>query len=141
MSLFTERSQLDQDLAFKDSLILRALEAANHSALTLRQSYDQFYSLPVERLEAVLNHSIPATLEMFSGNTAFGKAVNEALDSAEFGTVRAPVELPSHVLFDGEKFVVAVAEVVVPTELPLTDEPKPEIEAGIDETQTELEAL
>jgi hypothetical protein len=141
MPLFTERTQLEKDLAFKDSLILRALEAANHSALTLRQCYDQFYVLPTERLSAVLNHNIPATLEMFSGNTAFGQAVNAALDSAEFGTVRAPVELPSHVLFDGEKFIVAISEVVAPTELPLTDEPKPEIEAGIDETQTELEAL
>jgi hypothetical protein len=140
MPLFTERTQLENDLAFKDSLILRALEAANHSALTLRQCYDQFYELPTERLCAVINHSIPATLEMFSGNTAFGQAVHTALDSAEFGTVRATVELPSNITFDGNQFVVAIAEVVATPELPLIEEPKPEVATEIDETQIELES-
>lgn len=107
MSLFTERSQLDQDLAFKDSLILRALEAANHAAVTLQGCFQTFYELPPERLQAVLNHSIPSTLAMFQGNTTFGAAVNAALDAAEFGSVRAPVELPAHVSFNGKAFVIA----------------------------------
>ena len=110
MSLFTERSQLDQDLAFKDSLILRALEAANHAAVTLQGCYQTFYELPPERLEAVLNHSIPSTLAMFQGNTIFGAAANAALDAAEYGSVRAPVELPPNVTFDGAKFVVSNPE-------------------------------
>lgn len=107
MPLFTERTQLDQDLALKDSLILKALEAANHAALTLRQCYDHFYALPADRLVAVLNNSIPATLAMFAGNTALGQAVNNSLDAAEFGSVRAPVELPAHVTFDGKVFAIA----------------------------------
>jgi len=106
MPLFTARSQLDQDLAFKDSLILRALEAANHAAVTLQGCYQTFYELPPERLEAVLNHSIPSTLAMFQGNTIFGAAANAALDAAEYGSVRAPVELPAHVTFDGTAFIV-----------------------------------
>jgi hypothetical protein len=106
MPLFTERTQLDQDLAYKDSLILRALEAANHVAVTLDMSYREFWSLPPERLEAVLNADIPRTLAMFAGNTAFGTAANAALDAASYGTVRAPVELPANVTFDGKKFVV-----------------------------------
>ena len=109
MSLFTERSQLDQDLAFKDSLILRALEAANHAAVTLQGCFQTFYELPPERLQAVLNHSIPSTLAMFQGNTTLGQAVNDSLDSADFGSVRAPVELPAHVTFDGKAFVVVTS--------------------------------
>lgn len=110
MSLFTERSQLDQDLAFKDSLILRALEAANHAAVTLQGCFQTFYELPPERLQAVLNHSIPSTLAMFQGNTTFGAAANAALDAAGYGSVRAPVELPPSVTFDGTQFVVAIPE-------------------------------
>lgn len=110
MSLFTERSQLDQDLAFKDSLILKALEAAYHSALTLRQCYDEFYALPADRLTAVLNHSIPSTLAMFSANTKLGQAINDSLDSANFAVVRAPVELPPNLTFDGTVFVVSKPE-------------------------------
>jgi len=106
MSLFTERTQLEKDLALKDSLILKALAAANHAAVTLRECYDQFYALPADRLEAVLNNSIPSTLAMFAANTSLGQAVNASLDAAEFGTVRAPVELPAHVTFDGTQFVV-----------------------------------
>jgi hypothetical protein len=106
MPLFTERTQLDQDLAYKDSLILRALEAANHVAVTLDMSYREFWSLSPERLEAVLNADIPRTLAMFAGNTAFGTAANAALDAASYGTVRAPVDLPANVTFDGKKFTV-----------------------------------
>ena len=106
MPLFTEKTQLQRDLDFKDSLILRALEAANHVAVTLDMSYREFWSLPSERLEAVLNADIPRTLAMFAGNTAFGTAANAALDAANYGTVRAPVELPPHVSFNGSQFVV-----------------------------------
>jgi len=106
MPLFTERTQLDSDLAFKDSLILKALEAANHAAITLREAYNQFYALPADRLEAVLNADLQRTLAMFVGNTALGQAVNASLDAAEFGSTRAPVELPAHVNFNGTAFVV-----------------------------------
>lgn len=110
MSLFTERSQLDQDLALKDSLILRALDAANHAATTLRECFNTFYSLPADRLEAVLNHNISSTLVMFQGNTNFGAAANAALDAAGYGSVRAPVELPPNVTFNGTQFVVSNPE-------------------------------
>lgn len=106
MALLTERSQLDQDLAFKDSLILRALDAANHVAGTLRECYDLFYALPADRLAAVLNHDLQSTLEMFDGNTSLGAAANTALDLASYGAVRAPVTLPPHVTFNGTEFIV-----------------------------------
>lgn len=110
MSLFTQRTQLDIDLAFKDSLILRALEAANHAAITLKECFDLFYALPPDRLADVLNNSIPSTLAMFAGNTSLGQAANNALDAASFGTVRAPVELPPSVTFDGKKFTVSTTQ-------------------------------
>lgn len=114
MSLFTQRTQLDQDLAFKDSLILRGLEAAHHMAVTLEMSYREFWELPTDRLEAILNADIPRTLAMFAGNTELGTAVNSALDTAKYGTVRSPVELPPNVSFDGKKFTVTTSENVQP---------------------------
>lgn len=106
MPLFTEKTQLQRDLDFKDSLILRALEAANHLAITLDQGYREFYALPPERVAAVLNADIPRSLAMMEGNTNLGVAANTALDAASYGTVRAPVELPPHVSFNGSQFVV-----------------------------------
>jgi hypothetical protein len=106
MPLFTERTQLDRDLAFKDSLILLALKATNHLAITLDQVYREFYSLPPDRLAAVLNHDVAASLAMCQNNTALGVPANEALDLVGYGTVRAPVELPPHVSFNGTEFVV-----------------------------------
>lgn len=110
MPLFTEKTQLQRDLDYKDSLILRALEAANHVAVTLDMSYREFWSLPAERLEAVLNADIPRSLAMMEGNTNLGVAANTALDAASYGTVRAPVELPPHVSFNGAEFEVSNPE-------------------------------
>lgn len=86
-------NQLEADLGAKDMLILRAAEATHHLASVLSNVHQAFWSVPTERLLAVLNADVPATLETFAANTALAEACNaslNALDIAEMST-RAPV--------------------------------------------------
>ena len=94
MSLLTLRTELESDLSEKDSSILRCAEAAHNLAAVLRNENARFWSVPTERLLAVLNHNVEVTLATFSANTAAGTAVNTILDQLadpRFPT-RAPVE-------------------------------------------------
>jgi hypothetical protein len=103
-------NQLEADLAAKDVLILRAAEATHHLASVLSNVHHAFWSVPTERLLAVLNADIPATLETFAANTALAQACNaslNALDLPEMST-RAPVEPGrTDIVFDGGQFVLA----------------------------------
>ena len=96
------------DLDTKDALILQAGEATHHLASTLASTNAQFWSLPTDRLLAVLNADIPATLATFEANTALGLQVNASLDAlavSRFST-RAPVTAGrSDIVFDGAAFV------------------------------------
>lgn len=93
MSLIKPLSETEQDLALKDSLILRVAEATHHLAATLKNTNDQFWSLPTERLLAVLNADVISTLNTFAANAGIGQAVNDSLDSVglpQYST-RAPL--------------------------------------------------
>ena len=80
MPLLTPKTQLEQDLAAKDESVLRAAEATNHLAAVLKNENELFWSLPTDRLLAVLNHDVPTTLATFAANTATGNAINATLD-------------------------------------------------------------
>jgi hypothetical protein len=107
------------DLDVKDALILQAAEATHHLASVLATTNEQFWSFPTDRLLAVLNADIPATLVTFATNTALAGAVNASLDALNLPQFsrRAPTEQGrSDIEFDGAVFVH-----VTP--------PEPEIEA------------
>jgi hypothetical protein len=80
MSLITPKTQLESDLQDKDELVIQCAQAANHLAAVLSNQNVKFWSLPTDRLVAVLNHDVPVTLATFAANTSLGSAVNSILD-------------------------------------------------------------
>jgi hypothetical protein len=122
MSIIRPLTQAESDLAAKEQLVLQAGEATHHLASTLATTNQQFWSLPTDRLLAVLNADIPATLATFAANTALATQVNASLDALNVPrfSSRAPVEAGrSDIIFNGTVF-----EYVAPPE----PEPEPEPE-------------
>ena len=120
MSIIRQLTEAESDLAAKEQLVLQAGEATHHLASTLVSTNAAFWSLPTERLLAVLNADLPATLATFETNTALGLQVNASLDALavpRFST-RAPVTAGrSDIVFDGTAFVYVA---------PPAPEPEPE---------------
>jgi hypothetical protein len=108
MSIIRQLTQAEADLAAKEQLVLQAGEATHHLASTLATTNAQFWSLPTDRLLAVLNADIPATLATFAATTALGLQVNASLDALavpQFAS-RAPVTAGrSDIVFDGTAFI------------------------------------
>lgn len=93
MKFITPKTQLESDLDEKDESILRCAQAANNLAAVLHNENDRFWSLPTDRLLAVLNANVPVTLATFEANTLAGTAINNILDQLADPTLtqRAPV--------------------------------------------------
>jgi len=108
MSIIRQLTTAEADLQAKEQLVLQAGEATHHLASTLATTNAAFWSLPTDRLLAVLNADIPATLATFAANTALGMQVNASLDALavpRFAT-RAPVTAGrTDIVFDGAAFV------------------------------------
>jgi len=124
MSLITQKSQLEQDLAEKDAGVLRAATALHHAATVLAGENNRFWSVPTDRLLAVLNADLALTLATFTANTQAGTAINALLDAIDSPDMprRAPVEPGrSDIVFDGAAFVY-----VAPPDPEPDPEPSPE---------------
>lgn len=100
-------TQLEADLAAKDQLVLQAAEATHHLATVLAAVHRAFWSLPEERLLAVLNADVPTTLATFAANTALATACNANLDALDLPRFshRAILTTPADITFDGAQFV------------------------------------
>ena len=109
MSLLTYKNELQSDLAAKDESILICAQATNGLAATLKNANDQFWSLPTDRLLAVLNHDTQTTLATFAANSVTGNAINAVLDQLALPQFvnRAPVaQGRADIVFDGTEFVL-----------------------------------
>lgn len=107
MSLLTQKTELEKDLAAKDESIIRCAEAAHHFAAVLKNENDRFWALPTERLLAVMNHDVSTTLATFAANTATGTALNATLDQLDLPqfSTRAPVTPGRNdIVFNGTSF-------------------------------------
>jgi hypothetical protein len=108
MPILRQLTESESDLIAKEQLILRAAEATHHLACVLSATNSAFWSLPTERLLAILNKDIPTTLATFEANTLLGMQVNASLNAlglTHFPT-RAPVELGRlDITFNGTKFI------------------------------------
>lgn len=81
MPLLTNTTdQLALDRAELETRIAATGEALNHLAAVARQGFDWLWSLPTERLLAVLNADVTWTLALFSANTQMGEVGNGMLD-------------------------------------------------------------
>lgn len=114
MPIIRELTEAESDLAIKEALVLQAGEATHHLASTLATTNTQFWSLPTDRLLAVLNADVPTTLATFALNSSLGAEINASLDALNVGTfsARAPVTAGrSDIVFDGTAFVYVTPEV------------------------------
>ena len=108
MSLITQKTQLEADLAEKDAGVLRAATALHHAATVLAGENARFWSVPTDRLLAVLNADLALTIATFQANTQAGTAINALLDAVASPELprRAPTEPGrSDIVFDGTAFV------------------------------------
>jgi len=124
MALITPKTQVEEDVSEKDAGVLRSAEALHHAATVIKHENMRFWSLPTDRLLAVLNYNIPQTLSVFAANAQAAVAINallDAVDSPRFSN-RLPTEMGrSDVMFDGNQFVV------IPPEPPVEQEPEEEL--------------
>ena len=121
MSIIRQLTEAEADIVAKEQLVLQAGEATHHLAAVLASTNERFWSLPTDRLLAVLNADVPATLATFQANTVLGTAVNASLDALALPnfTRRAPVGPGrTDIIYDGTEFVY-----VAP---PVEEEPAPE---------------
>ncbi len=109
MSILRPLTPAEADLAAKNDLVLLVGEATHHLAVTLKTAAERFWSLPTDRLLAVLNADVTASAATLAANADLGEAVNASLDalgSDRFPT-RAPLTYSADVVFDGTAFVTA----------------------------------
>lgn len=109
MSLLTPKTELEKDLAEKDESVLRCAEAVHHLAVILNNENDRFWSLPTDRLLAVMNHDVQNTKSVFDSNKQISEAVNGSLD--EVNDSRFPTRAPiapgrNDIIFDGTKYTI-----------------------------------
>ena len=127
MSIIRQLSEAEADLSAKEQLVLQAGEATHHLASVLASTNAMFWQLPTDRLLAVLNADVAATLATFQANTALGMTVNASLDAlavARF-SARAPLEMGrADIVFDGAAFVYVAPE-PEPEPEPPAEEPAP----------------
>lgn len=115
MSLLTQKTELEKDLLAKDESVIRCGEAAHHLAAVLKNENDRFWSIPTERLLAVMNYDPATTLATFSANTAIGTLLNATLDQLSLAQFpqRAPITAGrTDIEFNGTEFVYVAPPVV-----------------------------
>jgi CRP-like cAMP-binding protein len=109
MSLITQKSQIEADIAEKDAGILRAATALHYAATVIATENNRFWSIPTDRLLAVLNENVALTLSTFAANTQAATAINALLDAVAMPELsrRAPTEpARADITFDGTSFVL-----------------------------------
>jgi hypothetical protein len=109
MSLLTQKSQLEKDLAEKDESVMRCVEAVHHLAVILNNENDRFWSLPTDRLLALMNNDIQNTQSIFDSNKQISEAVNRSLDEVNdprFSTRAPTAPGRNDIIFDGAKYTI-----------------------------------
>jgi hypothetical protein len=104
--MLTPKTQLEKDLAEKDAGIIRAATALHYAGTVIAAENLQFWSLPQDRLLAVLNDNVERTLAMFAANSAAANAINSLLDQIgnEELSHRVPIAMPEGYSNDGKAF-------------------------------------
>lgn len=120
MSILRQLNEAEADLAAKDQLVLAVGEATHHLAVTLSAASENFWSLPTDRLLAVLNADVLASAATLTANADLGEAVNASLDAlgCDRFTFRAPLSGRADITFDGEAFVWVAPAIVEPVTEP-----------------------
>ena len=116
-----EQAALEADIQKLDAGILRSAEALNHAAAVLTREHNAIWSLPDDRLIALLNADVKRTIAIAAAKDKAALEINSLLNKLNIAryTNRAPVGLGREdVKFDEatSKFVLIPAEQPAPTE-------------------------
>jgi len=109
MTLLPTKTTLESDLAALDESILRSGETLNHAAAVLKREHTLIWSLPDDRLLAVLNANVERTVAISAAKDKIATEINAMLDELglERFSNRAPVGLGrDDIALDGGTFAI-----------------------------------
>ncbi len=91
--IFPQKTTLQQDAQQLDAGILSVAEALNHTATILKIEHDKIWSLPDERLLALLNANVARMITISAAKDAAATQINALLTQLNLPqyTTRAPV--------------------------------------------------
>jgi hypothetical protein len=115
MPIIRQLTEAEADLAIKDQMVLQVAEATNQLAQTIKSTSERFWSLPEDRLLAVLNNDIASSVETLEAQAALAEAVNTSLDLIGLVALstRAPVTGRADIVLDGGVFVIAPSDIAL----------------------------
>lgn len=110
------KTQLEQDIANADRAAQGTIYYAGLLADALNAAAAAIWTLPDERLEALLNHLGEARVqELLVAHVAIGAALNASLDAQEAGGSRVVLEQPRTFTVD-EQGHITLVPLVTPEE-------------------------
>jgi len=117
--MLEQRSELEKGIIAKDAIVIESLRVAHVLAQTMTSGYDAFWSIP--NVLDVLNHNVPSSLEMLTGNAEVGALINAKLDAVNLPQFpcRVPLSMPTGYAFDGTVFTYTA---------PVPPEPEPPLD-------------
>lgn len=88
-----DKAQLEKDVAQLDAGILRAAEALNHAAGVLAREHNYIWSLPDDRLLALLNANVQRSIAIAQAKDKAAAEINSLLNQLNIArfTNRAPI--------------------------------------------------
>lgn len=120
MPLIPTRTQAQQDSLLLDKMILDTAEALNNLAATMARCNSDFWSLPDDRLAAVLNADVARTNAVFSANSSLGEVVNFLLGNLAIPqfSARAPLVPGRDLTANPDGTYAVVPKLEIPENLP-----------------------
>jgi hypothetical protein len=109
--LTTQKTQLEIDREANNASVIRSAVALHHAAAVIAAENRLYWSLPDDRLIAVLNDDVPVTLARFEANTQAATAINSLLDQVADPSLpcRAPTAPGrADIGFDGTNFFIII---------------------------------
>jgi len=122
IAITKQKTQLELDLELIDAPLKRIEVRTKANASDLNLSLDTFWSLPEDRLLAVLNHHGPVVVnQIFEAHAKYAQGMNELLADRGIGAA-AKIGAPREVILNEQ----GLFELVPLPEPPPIEEPPPE---------------
>jgi hypothetical protein len=105
--IITEKTQFQKDLDKKDTFVRQSARSTCRLARELNDNNKAFWSLPPDRLLAVLNHDVAASLATITLNTQLLQGLMAAISvlGSDFLRFAGTPFVREDIVFDGTAFV------------------------------------
>jgi len=110
--IITEKTQFQKDLDKKDAFVRQSAHSTCRLARELNDNNKAFWSLPPDRLLAVLNHDVAASLATIALNTQLLQGLMAAISvlGSDFLRFAGTPFVREDIVFDGTAFVYVPPE-------------------------------